>query len=124
MAAAILLGDTNGVRRFPGAGYFARFNGSAPHRCFQRGGETTSIEPSRKPPTCAQHHPLHIAAITQIPNDTPGRAYYLRKLSESHSRKETRRSLKRRTSDAVYRCLIADAREGAGRKTRDGMKAA
>jgi hypothetical protein len=32
--------------------------------------------------------------------------------------------LKRRISDAVYRRLTADAKEGAGRTTRDDAKAA
>ncbi|MDQ6614668.1 MAG: hypothetical protein M3083_07970 [Actinomycetota bacterium] len=67
---------------------------------------------------------MHIAAITQIRNDTPGRAYYLRKLSEQKSPKEALRSLKRRISDTVYRHLTADAKAEAGRTTRDDMKAA
>lgn len=55
------------------------------------------------------NHALHIAAITQIRNDTPGRAYYLRKQTEGETRKEALRALKRRISDAVYRRLVADA---------------
>jgi hypothetical protein len=50
-----------------------------------------------------------MAAVTQIRNDTPGRAYYLGKLAEGKSRKEALRALKRRVSDAVYRRLLADA---------------
>ena len=49
-------------------------------------------------------------AVTQVRNDTPGRAYYLRKQAEGHSRKEAMRSLKRRISDAVYRQLVVDSR--------------
>jgi transposase len=46
-------------------------------------------------------------AVTQVRNDTPGRAYYLRKQAEGKSRKEAMRALKRRISDAVYRQLAA-----------------
>jgi transposase len=48
-------------------------------------------------------------AVTQVRNDTPGRAYYLRKQGEGHSRKEAIRSLKRRISNAVYRQLVTDS---------------
>ncbi len=48
-------------------------------------------------------------AVTQVRNDTPGRAYYLRRQAEGKSRKEALRALKRRISDAVYRQLLADA---------------
>jgi len=53
---------------------------------------------------------MHLIAVTQIRNDTPGRAYYLRKINEGKSRKEALRALKRRISDVVYRRLVADAR--------------
>ncbi len=49
-------------------------------------------------------------AVTQVRHDTPGRAYYLRKQAEGHSRKEAMRALKRRISDTVYRQLVADSR--------------
>jgi transposase len=51
---------------------------------------------------------MHMIAVTQIAHDTPGRAYYLRKQAEGHSRKEALRCLKRRISDAVYRTLRAE----------------
>ena len=49
-----------------------------------------------------------MAAVTQIRHDTPGRAYYLRKIAEGKSRKEALRALKRRLSDVVWRQLQAD----------------
>jgi hypothetical protein len=52
---------------------------------------------------------MHIAAITQIRNDTPGRAYYQRKIDEGKTNKEALRALKRKISDAVYRQLVIDA---------------
>jgi hypothetical protein len=56
----------------------------------------------------------------QLRHDTPGRAYYRRKLAAGKTPLEAIRCLKRRLSDAVYRQLTADARaaaieeEGAG----------
>ncbi len=54
------------------------------------------------------NHALHIAAITQIRRDTPGRVLYRRKLAEGKSHKEALRCLKRRISDAVWRQLQTD----------------
>ena len=54
------------------------------------------------------NYALHMAAVTQIRNDTPGHAYFDRKLAEGKTKKEALRALKRRISDAVYRQLILD----------------
>ena len=51
---------------------------------------------------------IHLAATTQIRLDTPGRAYYRRKLAAGKTRMEAMRCLKRRLSDVVYRPLIHD----------------
>jgi hypothetical protein len=56
------------------------------------------------------NHALHVAAITQIAHDTPGRVYSLRKIDEGKIRKEALRALKRRISDVIYRQLVADTR--------------
>lgn len=107
IVAAIICGRVGDVRRFPTAGHFARYNGTAPieassgprvrHRLNRRGDRELN-------------HALHIAAIAQISRDTPGRVYFERKLAEGKSKKEAIRALKRRISDAVYRQLILDAR--------------
>jgi transposase len=55
------------------------------------------------------NHVIHIAAVNQIRLDTPGRAYYRRKLAAGKTRSEAMRCLKRRISDAIYRQLRADA---------------
>lgn len=104
---AIILGHTGNIGRFRSAGHYARYNATAPieassgpwirHRLNPRGNRRLN-------------HALHVAAVTQNRNDTPGRAYYLRKQAEGKTRKEALRSLKRRISDAVYRQLLADAR--------------
>jgi len=107
IVAAIILGQTGDITRFRTAGHYARYNATAPieassgdhvrHRLNPRGNRQLN-------------HALHVAAVTQIRNDTPGRAYYLRKINEGKSRKEALRALKRRISDVVYRRLVADAR--------------
>ena len=51
---------------------------------------------------------LHLAAVTPVGHDTPGRAYYQRKIAEGKSTKEALRALKRRISDAVWRQLQID----------------
>jgi transposase len=106
LMAALIVGRVGDVRRFPTAGHFARHNGTAPieassgprkrHRLNPRGDRQLN-------------HALHMAAVTQVRNDTPGRAYYLRKQAEGKTRKEAMRALKRRISDVVYQRLVCDA---------------
>ena len=66
---------------------------------------------------------MHLIAATQIAHDTPGRAYYQRKIAEGKTKKEALRALKRRISDAVWRQLQVDltaAKEaGSGRTPRN-----
>ena len=107
LMAAIIIGHAGDIRRFPTAGHFARHNGTAPieassgpkkrHRLNPRGDRQLN-------------HAIHMAAVTQISHDTPGRVYYLRKQAEGKTRKEAMRSLKRHISDAIYQRLIADTR--------------
>jgi transposase len=107
LMAAIIIGRVGDIRRFPTAGHFARHNGTAPieassgpkkrHRLNPRGDRQLN-------------HAIHMAAVTQISHDTPGRVYYARKQAEGKTRKEAMRALKRHISDAVYQRLIADAR--------------
>ena len=60
------------------------------------------------------NHMIHIAAISQIRLDTPGRVYYRRKLAQGKTPLEALRCLKRRISDAIYRQLLADAKAVKG----------
>jgi transposase len=106
IVAAYVLGYSGDIGRFPSAGHYARYNATAPieassgpvvrHRLNPRGNRQLN-------------HAIHMIAVTQVRNDTAGRAYYLRKQAEGHSRKEAMRSLKRRISDAVYRQLVIDS---------------
>lgn len=103
--AAVILGEVGDVSRFPSRDHFASYTGTAPiaassgdhqrHRLNRAGNRT-------------MNHALHIAAITQIRRDTPGRDYYRRKLADGKSHKEALRCLKRRISDAVWRQLQTD----------------
>jgi hypothetical protein len=54
---------------------------------------------------------LYMMAIVQVRRPSAGQAYYRRKLAEGKSPKDALRCLKRRLSDAVYRCLVADQAE-------------
>ena len=108
IGAAIILGHSGDIRRFPTAGHYARHNGTAPieassgpkarHRLNPRGDRQLN-------------HAIHTAALTQIAHDHPGRAYYLRKQAEGKTKREAMRALKRRISDIVYRKLLTDARD-------------
>ena len=51
------------------------------------------------------NHALYMMAMVQVRRASTGQAYYQR---DGKSAKEALRCLKRRLSDAVYRCLRAD----------------
>jgi transposase len=105
ICAAIIIGYGGDATRFPTKGHFATYNGTAPidassgdntrHRLNTRGNRRLN-------------HAIHIAAVTQLRHDTPGRVYYDKKLGEGKTSKEAIRALKRRISDVVYRHLTAD----------------
>ncbi|MFQ6332173.1 transposase [Nocardia sp. CWNU-33] len=109
--AARLLGDIGDIHRFPNAGRFASWNGTAPidassgdhqrHRLSRTGNRRIN-------------RVLHIMAIVQLRNDTPGRAYYRRKLAAGKTPMEALRSLKRHLSDVVYKQLLRDAHQRSG----------
>jgi len=107
IVAAILVGHCGDISRFPTAGHFASYNGTAPieassgpkvrHRLNPRGNRQLN-------------HALHVAAIAQTRHDTAGRAYYQRKIAEGKTPREALRALKRRISDTVYKRLRDDHR--------------
>ena len=106
--AARILADVGDVARFPDRNHFASWTGTAPI-------DASSGEHTRHRSVPAgnrrMNHVLYIAGIVQLRNDTPGRAYYRRKLQQSKTPMEAMRCLKRRLSDVVYRQLVADAGE-------------
>ena len=106
--AAKIVGRSGAVSRFPSRAHYASYTGTAPlevssgevqrHR-LSRGGDRQL------------NRALHIAALTQarMPG-TEGHGYFRPKLAAGKSRNEALRCLKRRLSDVVYRCMVADAR--------------
>jgi transposase len=89
---ARLIGDVGGIHRFASRGHFASWNGTAPldassgdqqrHRLSRAGNRRIN-------------RVLHIMAVVQLRHDTPGRAYYRRRLAEGKTPMEAMRSLKR-----------------------------
>jgi transposase len=103
--AAKLLGEVGDVRRFPTKHHFAAHTATAPLEASS--GQVIRPRLSRAGDR-KLNHALYMMAIVQIRHPTAGQAYYRRKLAEGKAPKEALRCLKRRLSDAVYRCLLAD----------------
>jgi transposase len=105
--AAKLLGHAGDVTRFPDRDHFASYTGTAPveassgdvrrHR-LNRGG-------NRQLNTA-----LHLIAVCQIRDPSPGQVYYRRKLVQAKTPEEARRSLKRHLANVVYSHLVTDHR--------------
>ena len=110
VVAARILADVGDVARFTDRNRFASWTGTAPLDASS--GEQIRHRLSRAGNRKA-NHVIHIAAVNQIRLDTPGRAYYRRKLAAGKTPLEALRCLKRRISDALYRQLRADARTAA-----------
>jgi transposase len=105
--AATIIGYTGDVARFPTAGHFAAYNGTAPiefsssgrtvHRLSRRGNRTLN-------------HAIHMIAVTQIRHaHSEGRGYYDRMIAEGHTARQAKRALKRQISDRVFKQLRLDA---------------
>ncbi len=103
--AARLLVEVGDITRSPDRNHFASWTGTAPidassgdhvrHR-LSRGGNRQI------------NRVLHMMAVVQLRNDTPGRAYYDRKKADGKSPNKAMRCLKQRLSDAVYRTMPDD----------------
>ena len=115
--AARLIGDIGDIRRFRTAAHFASWNGTAPleassgdqrrHRLSRAGNRRIN-------------RVLHIMAVVQLRHDTPGRAYYRRRLAEGKTTMEALRALKRHLSDVVYKQMLHDARTSGAGETGPG----
>jgi len=109
---ALTLGEVGDIARFADRNHFASYNGTAPDDKGSAGNPAhcVNIKGNRK-----LNHAIHMIAITQIRNrNSPGRAYYKRKLAQSKTKKEALRALKRKISDVIYRQLVADAQLAMG----------
>ena len=112
VVAARTLADVGDIARFADRNRFASWTGTAPLDASS--GEQNRHRLSRAG-NRRMNHMIHIAAISQIRLDTPGRAYYRRKLAAGKTPLEALRCLKRRISDAIYRQLVEDAHAAASR---------
>jgi transposase len=98
--AARILADVGDVARFPDRDHFASWTGTAPIDASS--GEHTRHRLSRAG-NRRLNHVLYMAGMVQLRNDTPGRAYYRRRLQQSKTSMEAMRCLRRRLSDAASR---------------------
>jgi transposase len=105
--AATFLGEVGDIGRFPSKHHFAAHTGTAPLEASS--GQVIRHRLSRAGDR-KLNHALYMMAMVQVRRPSAGQAYYWRKLAEGKSPKEALRCLKRRLSDAVYRCLLADRR--------------
>jgi transposase len=111
VVGALVVGITGDVSRFANRDRFAAYNGTAPIEVSSGGRKTYRL--SRRG-NRQLNHAVHIAAVTQVRyRHSDGRAFYDRKIAEGKTPKEALRALKRRVSDALYACLVADARNNA-----------
>jgi transposase len=106
--AARFLGEVGDIRRFPSKHHFAAHTGTAPLEASS--GQVVRHRLSRAGDR-KLNHALYMMAMAQVRRPSPGQAYYRRKLAEGKAPKEALRCLKRRLSDAVYRCLVTDQAE-------------
>ncbi len=106
LVAGKILARVGSIHRFRSAAAFASYTGTAPIEVSS--GDIVRHRLSRAGDR-QLNYCLHIMAITQISHNTPGRAYYQAKRAGGKSHRESLRCLKRRLSDAVYRCLVRDA---------------
>jgi transposase len=90
----------------PTSGHYARYTGTAPIAASSGSKQRHRLNPRGNRQL---NRALHVAALTQVRNDTPGRAYDRRKLDEAKSTKEALRALKRQIAKTVYRHLVTDA---------------
>jgi transposase len=115
--AARILADVGDVARFPNRHHFASWTGTAPIDASS--GQHTHHRLSRAG-NRRINHVLYMAGIVQLRNDTPGRAYYRRRVAEGKTSMEAMRCLRRRLSDVVYRQLVADMQAQTAGQTGPG----
>lgn len=107
LTAAKIVGETAGVSRFRDRSAYARHNGTAPipvwsgnndHHRLNRGGNRQL------------NAALHRIAVTQLQRPGPARELVERLTGSGKTKRDALRILRRRLSDVVYRCLLADQR--------------
>jgi transposase len=103
--AAKILAHSGDITRFPSRHHYASYCGTAPI-------EASSGDQRRHRLSRAGNRQLnaavHVIAVCQARDPGPGRNHYQRKLTESKTPAEARRSLKRQLSNIIYKRLLAD----------------
>ncbi|TCO57945.1 transposase [Actinocrispum wychmicini] len=104
--AARLLADVGDIHRFASRDRFTSCNGTAPldASCGQQQRHRLSRAGNRR-----INRTLHIMAVVQLRNATPGRAYFDAKNAAGKTPMEAMRALTRRLSNAVYRPMRSTA---------------
>jgi transposase len=109
--AGMLVGYTGDVTRFANRDHYASYNGTAPVE-FSSGGRVVHRVSERGNRNL--NHAIHMAVICQLRQPhSDGRAYFDRRVADGKTSREALRALKRHTSNAVYRRLLADARRAS-----------
>jgi transposase len=107
LTAAKLVGETAGVDRFRSKDAYARHNGTAPIPVWSGNSERHRLNRGGNRQLNAA---IHRIAVTQLQRPGPARDYLERRITAGATKKEALRSLRRRLSDVIYRCLLEDHR--------------
>lgn len=108
LMAALITGEAAVVSRFDSEDAFASYAGLAPVPHWS--GSTTGNLRRGKRGNRNLNSAIHRIAITQIRDDTPGRAYFKKRVDDGDSPAKARRALKRRLCRVVFRGLTEDFR--------------
>ncbi|MFV0318509.1 MAG: transposase, partial [Microthrixaceae bacterium] len=93
------------IARFATRHHFATYNATAPIEASSRNRVRHRLNPRGNRQL---NWAIHFIAVSKLRHDSPGRAYYGRKIAEGKTTKEAIRALKRRLSDVIHRHLVAD----------------
>lgn len=108
LSAAMILGETAGVRRFRHKDAYARFTGTAPIPVWS--GSTKGKVRLNRGGNRSINTALHMIAVTQSRGYGPGKAYLDKLATAGKGRTEAVRLLRRRLSDVAFSALRADER--------------
>jgi transposase len=107
LTAAKIVGETAGISRFRSKDAYARLNGTAPIPVWSGNTERHRLNRGGNRQLNAA---LHRIAVTQLQRPGPARDYLERRITAGATKQEALRSLRRRLSDVIYRCLLEDHR--------------
>ena len=106
LTAAKLVGEAADITRFPNRNTYAMWAGTAPIPVWSANNKQFRLNRGGNRQTNAA---LHRIAITQTRMHPQAQAFIQKRISLGNTKRQARRSLKRRLSDVVYRIMIHDA---------------